>query len=210
MGEGAGKHAASKRWFWILIASIFIAGGAVIWVCLPEAGVPETPWKALGERIGDALIIAAILGGTVERVLDNVTKSERSSELARDIAFAILGRHLPNELTERIRSYFDQTVARPEMRITYTISTCTDDPDWFKVKSAIDYEVQNYYDRNSKYTFEYWQEDSPGLRHPSIVAIAKVDNHFYGNLKALVAREPGYLHFRAPETFELTPHGTGG
>jgi hypothetical protein len=201
----------SKRWwFWILIVVMFLGGITVLWFCLPEPGVPESSLKALGERIGDAVIIAAILGGTVERVLDLATKDEKSSELAKNIAFAILGKHLPRELTERIRTYFEQAVARPEVRITYTISICTDDPAWLKVKSAIDYEVQNYSDQRKQYTFEYWQEDSPGLRHPSIIAIAKVGKHYYGDLKTHVKQEPGYLHFRAPEPFDLAPHGTGG
>jgi|KBSMisStandDraft_5_1062788.scaffolds.fasta_scaffold234046_2 hypothetical protein len=226
MGEDAQTDATRKRWFWniiadglkthpkrkfwVLIVAMFVGGGLLIWVCLPEEGVKETALKALGDRIGDALIIAAILGGIVERALDNITQPERSSELERDIAFAILGKHLPKELTERIRSYFEQTVARPKVNITFTISTCKDDVRWFKVISAIDYEVQNYYDQNRDYTFEYWQEDSPGSGHPSIIAKAQAGDTFDGHLNAHIKPEPGYLHFRAPKSYELMARGTGG
>src|ERR1044071_2882194 len=60
------------------------------------------------ERLGDALVIAAIVGGVIEQTI----RKKDLPEQARNFFIDYFGRLLPKELQRRLRSYLEISLVR--------------------------------------------------------------------------------------------------
>lgn len=104
-----------------IVLLLFVFGLALVSVSVvvhpdpaPSSGLHR--FLTFLEKLGDAVLIAAILGGLVERAMND----EHFRALVQYISVEVFGNLLPPELREHIRGYFKMDFVRtPGHRIHY-------------------------------------------------------------------------------------------
>jgi hypothetical protein len=156
------------------------------------------------ERLGDALVIAAIVGGVIEQT---ILKKDLPDQ-ARNFFINYFGRLLPKELQKRLRSYLEITLVRTKWDITYTISHWDGRPDYLKLETIMDYEMENRSEEVQQYNFIYEVEDSlcPHISPTAITSVrVDTDNYNATQLSKLVTAARGYQIFKPAAPVSMEP-----
>jgi hypothetical protein len=113
-------------------------------------------WGHPAEAIGDALIIAGVLGLTV----DGYVKAHLLEEASRDISQYLLGYHLPGEIQYTIKDLmFTGRVSR-NLHLHYTLTEPPETPDKVSVELTLTYWVENLTNSKLPYSQYFYQEAS--------------------------------------------------
>lgn len=137
MPENRAKRGNLK--FWVLTLGLLLLGFAGI--AAHNLHWLGDPWGILAGGLGEALVIAALLGVTV----DQHVKRELAHEVAQDVAAAVAGSDAPEEIRQSIKASFKpELLIRRNHRHRYKIEKIPQEPGFVKVTSVIDYEVLNY------------------------------------------------------------------
>src|SRR5258706_2705711 len=160
---------------WQALASAFVVG--MILVVIPPIYKdyhPQPPLAIIAlfdfiERLGDAVLIAVVIGGGIERILGKKEFRDHLLESSVDI----FGRMLPKELREGIKSYLEISIIRTRWDIVYEIEEWPGKPGYLKLDTQIKYDMQNRSDESADYPFKYEVEDSlcPDIAETAITYI---------------------------------------
>jgi hypothetical protein len=169
-----------------IIVSLFVIGlGLVLASALihpDEAGAPllASLWDFL-EKLGDALVIAAILGSVVERA----TREDHFRHFAQYLSVEVFGSSLPARLREHIRGYFRMDLVRTTWEVDYTIQPWPDKPGYLQLHVASRYYMQNRSNTAKEYPFKYRVEDSVWAETPTRITSVRALSAGHGSpLKA--------------------------
>lgn len=195
--------------FWLcmmaIVGLILAVGSATLVHTYPAMHAGLVTVLELLERLGDALVIAAIVGGVIEKI---VFKKE-TIEQARNLFIWYFGRLLPPELQNRLRGYLEMSLVRTRWDITYTIEHWNGNPDYLRLETVSEYDMQNHSDQKQDYQYRYEVEDSLCTElAQTLITFVKVDRETYesDDLRSLVKPERGYQVFRHPRPVEMEPH----
>ena len=161
------------------------------------------------ERLGDALAIAAIVGGVIEQL---VFKKEYLKQV-KGWFIDYFGGELPEELRERLREYLEISLIRTTWDITYAIEHWTGHAGYLRLKTTMDYYMENHAEESEEYEFVYEVEDSlcPEISQTAITSVRVVsENYDADQLKRLVKPERGYQVFESDAPVNLEPHAGPG
>ncbi len=106
--------------------------------------------------LGEALIIALIISALV----DSEAKRSMLREFAENVSLHIIGRWLPKELRAHLEGYLASDLLRKDWVIQYNIETWPDQSKFFKLRSAIEYKIENRGESDRDYDFRYDVEES--------------------------------------------------
>jgi hypothetical protein len=149
-------HAKRKiqwgKYRFLLLLVLLITAGALCSIYGPEH------WGHPAEAIGDALIIAGVLGLTV----DGYVKSHLLEEASRDILKYMFGYHLNEELKGTMMNLmFTERVSR-DLHLHYKLALQKDRPDKLSVELTLTYRVENL--TYIKYPYsQYFYQDAQFL-----------------------------------------------
>ena len=101
-----------------------------------HTGVWSMPWTLL-EKVGEAMIIAAVLAFIVDKAL----KRELLSEVTRDALSVAAGHTLPDPIKEAIADIIQQPYARKNFVIEFTLTELPENPHHVKLHMHTSYEV---------------------------------------------------------------------
>ena len=178
--------------------------------------LPEMPHKIVEtfNRIGEAFIIAPLLA----LIVDEAAKKKLIREFSLDISAHIIGRLLPDQLREHLRSYLQMLLVRTRWDVTYTIDKWEDDkgqivPGYVKLSTTSEYDMENRSHEHADYKFTYDVEDSfyPDIGKTRITCVQLPgDGPLEGDaLQNDVKAENGYQRFpRVPKTIPLEPYNS--
>jgi hypothetical protein len=93
----------------------------------------------LVNKIGDACLIAGLLGIVVDRGL----KTQFIQEVVRSASPKLIGQHLPDPIREALFNYFQIRLIRPDWDIEYELTQVENSQDYLKVTSRIQGIVHN-------------------------------------------------------------------
>lgn len=178
---------------WKVLAIAFVVG--VVCVVLPlmveRPELPDAYKVFLGfvERLGDALLIAVVLGASVERIFHRQEFREAALEF-------FLGGLRLTKLRDCIKRYLEISLIRTKWNIVYEIDTWANKEGYIELKTQLDYDMQNHSETVTAYPFKYEVEDSlcPDVAETSITYI-RLDKKVYETpeqLLALVKSDKGY------------------
>ncbi|WP_263349690.1 hypothetical protein [Acidicapsa acidisoli] len=102
----------------------------------------------LGDKIGDAAIIAGLIG----IIIDEGLKTKFIQEVVRAASPKLIGQHLPEPIRESLLNYFKIIFIRPDWEIEYEITTIDKFPELLKISSRIQGIVQNCGSSSEYYT----------------------------------------------------------
>src|ERR1700719_1429558 len=167
---------------WQILGAAFLMG--MILVVLPPLYQDYHPQlsvtlKALFdfvERLGDAILIAVVIGGGIERII----RKKEFRDYALDSFVSYFGRMLPPQLREGIRSYLEISIIRTRWVIGYEIEEWPAKPGYVKLDTKIEYDMQNRSDAPADYNFVYEVEDSlcPAIGETQITYV-RLDKNVY-------------------------------
>lgn len=162
--------------------------------------VSPSPWLIaileLLERFGDALAIAAIVGGVIEQIAFKKELLERS----RDFFIRYFGRLLPLELQKRLRDYLEISLIRTEWNIVYDIEPWPDRPGYLRLTTEIKYTMENRSEEQQRYHFIYEVENSlcPEVAETCITRVRLVNDQYDEDVlreEKMITSERGYQVF---------------
>jgi len=136
---------AEEQRFWRALASFAIAGLLLI---ISAYFLPDT-WKLrrlLLEAVGEAFIVAAILGLTVDKYL----KGDLIRRASQDVHKYLVGYNLPDEIKQRIQQLMGTVFIRRNWHIAYTLSPSGKDEVVIDV--VYSYELENVSNHVHDYT----------------------------------------------------------
>jgi hypothetical protein len=144
------------------------------------------------ERLGDAVLIAVVIGGGIERII----RKKEFRDYALDSFVSYFGRMLPPQLREGMRGYLEISLIRTRWNIEYEIEEWPEKPGYIKLGTNFEYDMQNRSEQPADYIFKYEVEDSlcPEIAETAITYI-RLDNDVYDTeeqLTKLVRSENGY------------------
>lgn len=87
----------------------------------------------LVNKVGDACIIAGLLGIIVDRGL----KTQFIQEVVKAASPNLIGQHLPDPIREELLKYFQIKLIRPDWDIEYEVTLIDQSPDYVRVTSRI-------------------------------------------------------------------------
>ena len=203
----------SKLTFWLIVFVILglaLAVGSATIVHTRTLAPGLVAFLELVERLGDALAIAAIVGGVIEQVIFKKELLDR----ARDFFIRYFGRLLPEELQRRLRDYLEISLIRSTWDITYDIEHWDGKQGYLRLTTEMKYRMENRSEAPQTYQFRYEVEDSlcPDIAQTSITWIRMLSDAWDENeLKKarLVRSERGYQVFRETDV-EIPPYKTFG
>jgi hypothetical protein len=149
--------------FRAVIALVVVAG--LLFVLIPifygEHVEPPILRVALSllEKVGDALLIAAILAVFVERNIGH--------EHFNRLIVEIFGRKLPKPLVDHIQTYFKWDFVRTNWDIVYTIEQVDGSPDDLTLHAVSSYDMENMSDQTKTYAYSYSVEVGHNKRTPT-------------------------------------------
>jgi hypothetical protein len=194
---------------WMVIVGLILAVGSVATLrsdpSLPAAGIALFD---LLERLGDALVIAAIVGGVIEKTILKKDLQKDLLEQARNFFINYFGRLLPKELQRRLRSYLEISLVRTSWDITYTIQHWEGHRGHLKLETVMDYVMENRSEEIQPYEFLYEVEDSlcPEISQTAITSVrVNTDNYDADRLKDLVTAARGYQIFKPAAPVSMEP-----
>jgi hypothetical protein len=155
MPEAQEEKSASARWkFRLLLLAVFVLG--LLLICIPEADTLHLPaWIAvhpwlveLLHKLGDALVITAILAFAV----DGYVKRALVSEVAKEVVDFAVGYTLPIEVKRHIWHILRLPCVRQKLVFNYEFrempAAPPEHPDrYLEVTSFTSYEIVNLTDR---------------------------------------------------------------
>jgi hypothetical protein len=156
------------------------------------------------ERLGDALVIAAIVGGVIEKTI----LKKDLLEQARNFFISYFGRLLPKELQRRLRSYLEISLVRTSWDITYTIQHWEGCPGYLRLETEMDYVMENRSEETQPYEFIYEVEDSlcPEISQTAITSVrVNNDNYDATQLQQLMTAAHGYQIFKPSAPVNMKP-----
>ena len=130
----------------------------------PEAPEPhehELPafWVTLFDKVGEALIIAVVVGVTVEKT----AREHFLKETERDALHNILGYDLPDPVKKQLQYILHLPFIRRNFKVVFTFEPQpTPDGDCWKVTSHTEYDVDNLTDEQQRYELNSSIERSRG------------------------------------------------
>jgi len=173
---------------WQVLVAAFVLG--MILVAVPPAYKHYHPQLSLPlvalfdfiERLGDAVLIAVVIGGGIERII----RKKEFRDYALDSFVSYFGRMLPPQLREGIRSYLEISIIRTRWDIVYDIEEWPAKPGYLKLDTKIEYDMQNRSEAPADYDFVYEVEDSlcPGIAETAITYI-RLDKNVYDSEQQL-------------------------
>lgn len=143
------------------------------------------------ERFGDAILIAVVIGGVIERII----QSKEFETFARTSFVSYFGRLLPPELREGIRSYLEISIIRPSWKIIYYIEELPERPGYIKIDTEIEYDMENRSEAPAPYPFAYEVEDSLCPDMETEITYVKVGNDIHNSkwlVEELRVDKPGF------------------
>jgi hypothetical protein len=173
---------------------------AVVCATLVHVTPSASPWLVaileLFERFGDALAIAAIVGGVIERIAFQKELLERS----RDFFIRYFGRLLPSELQKRLRDYLEISIIRTEWNISYDIEHWPDKPGYLRLITESRYTMENRSEQQQTCRFLYEVENSlcPEIAETCITGIRLINDEYDEDVlkdEHLIKSERGYQIF---------------
>ena len=183
---------------WQVLAFAFVVG--IILVVIPPIYKDYHPQLSLAlkalfdfiERLGDAVLIAVVIGGVVERIIGKKEFRDHLLESSVDI----FGRMLPKELREGIKSYLEISIIRTRWDIVYEIEEWPGQAGYLKLDTKLEYDMQNRSEESADYPFKYEVEDSlcPDIAETAITYIRLHEERYDQDkqLAKLVKSEDGY------------------
>jgi len=124
----------------LLVLAVFAAVGFAIVAAathfLPDYAVLR---RSLALALGEALIVASILGLTVDRYL----KGYLLQTVSRDMYKYLVGYNLPEEIKERLQSLMGTVFIRRNWQIAYTLTPTESDSDQVIVDVRYRFELEN-------------------------------------------------------------------
>jgi hypothetical protein len=141
----------------VLVMLFILAIGLVITLAAPQLFSPEAAtsdhsiWETILHEVGHAMIVAAILGLTVdtfakkrhEMMAEHVTK-----KINTDVIGAIYGQQFPASIRAEVRkSFLEQRIHREDLNITYTFTALPGYPDRLLVKEQSSFKFVNSSDQ---------------------------------------------------------------
>jgi hypothetical protein len=139
LAEIVGADTAMHRWIQSHKGLIFFSGMIVVGLLMHVGlhfGSFSEHWKWLASTIAmlaDALVVAALLGLTVDRFLKR--------DLIRDVGAIFIGWALPQEVKDHIREVSRTSIVRKNVRIHYKL---TENDGGVDVQVTIEAEVYNF------------------------------------------------------------------
>jgi hypothetical protein len=103
----------------------------------------------LFERVGDACLIAAVLG----LVVDQTLKTRLIREVVEAASPELIGQHLPSSVRTSLLNGFKINFVRPEWQIEYDVSLIEDLPDFVQVVSRVQGVIENCDSEEHEYEF---------------------------------------------------------
>lgn len=161
---------AKYRVLTVFYIALGVALVAMPWeelIILPRHPELQHFFQRIPVGLGEALIIAQIL----ILLVDSAAKKKLLTEFAQDVSTHIIGRWLPLELRSHLEEYLASDIIRKTWTIRYNIESWSDHPQFFKLCTMSDYEIENRGHLNRSYTFRYEVEESfyPELGNTNIV-----------------------------------------
>lgn len=107
------------------------------------------PIFSLLERLGDACVIAGLLG----IVVDQAQKAKLIQEVVEAASPQLIGRHLPAPVHDALMGYFNISFVRPSLTAEYKLTCIRNVPDFLEVTSRVEGPVVNYSPTTQTYQF---------------------------------------------------------
>jgi hypothetical protein len=107
-------------------------------------------------KIGEALIIAPVLA----LLVDEAAKTKLLREFSLDASVHIIGHLLPGPLREHLGRYLRMFVVRTRWDITYDIEHWNGQQGYIRLKTFMEYDMENYSEHPTDYDFKYSVEES--------------------------------------------------
>lgn len=120
----------------------------------------------VGEKLGDALLIAAILAVFVENAPEHVSR----------ILIEMFGRALPQELIDHIQTYFKWDFVRTDWNITYVITHVAGSPGDMTLLATSSYFMENGARKPMNYKFVYSVEVGSNPRTVTVIRAVTTKN----------------------------------
>ena len=130
------KIRETAKWIVLVVLGVALAALPQFFHLKPDDHPHWIRVLAVLEKVGDALIIASILGIFV----DLRAKTEVIREVVRDVSSHIIGRHLPPPVREEINHYLLAEFVRPMWELTYTLT------DSASTKAVVQLEIRSQFD----------------------------------------------------------------
>jgi hypothetical protein len=182
---------------WEVLVAAFVVG--VILVVIPPIYKSHHPELSLAlnalfdliERLGDAVLIAVVIGGGIERII----RQKELRNYALDSFVSYFGRMLPPQLREGIRTYLEISIIRTRWDIQYDIEELPAKPGYLKLDTITESEMQNRSEEPAEYTYLYLVEDSLCRDMETAITHIRLHTDKYESPEALanlVKSENGY------------------
>jgi hypothetical protein len=104
--------------------------------------------RAILAAFADALLVAALLGATV----DKYVKAFLIQEASRDVYRYLAGYNLPEEIKERLQTLMGTALIRHNWRIAYTLTPIVTESNEVLIDVVYSFELQNISNDVQKYT----------------------------------------------------------
>ncbi len=117
--------------------------------------------RLLATSVGEALIVASILGLTVDRYL----KQYLIRKASQDVSKYLVGYNLPDEIKARIQALMGAALIRRNWRIEYTL-TPVDGVDEVLINVRYEFELENVSN-----TVQYYEQGFQGEKHQNPVVL---------------------------------------
>ena len=179
----------------VVVGLVFLAGPlAYVAVYGEPEGHLLRGVLSLVEKLGDALLIAAILAVFVERAL--------AHEDFNHLIVQVFGRRLPPKLVDHIQTYFQWDFVRTNWNIVYTIERKADSED-FTLRATSSYEMENVSDGPQVYSYRYSVEVGPNGLAPTRIERVVIDDKEQRDIERKITTDKGYVKFA--DTLTLQP-----
>jgi hypothetical protein len=111
-------------------------------------------WGHTSEGIGEALIIAGVLGLTVDAYI----KEHLLEEASQDIAKYLYGYQLPPELQSTVKDLMCTTRVTRDFHLHYELSRIKEEPGKVLVETTLTYQAQNIGNKKLRYEQPFYQQ----------------------------------------------------
>ncbi len=164
-------------------------------------------WGHTGEGIGEALIIAGVLGLTV----DSYIKEHLLEQASQDIAKYLYGYRLPTELQSTIKDLMCTKRITRDFHLHYELSLIGQEPGKVLVETTLTYQAQNIGNTKLPYVQPFYQQKyfSPCFLELRCDSSDKEGNFYFGSkeLSEQVKSQEGKSEIRVETPLiKLLPH----
>ncbi len=133
--------------FFAFLLGFAVLGFGLIWGAhhIPDHYVVR---RLLAASVGEALIVASVLGLTVDRYL----KEYLVRKASQDVSKYLVGYNLPDEIKARIQALMGTALIRRDWRIAYTLSPAEGSADEVYIDVHYTFELENVSNTVQSYT----------------------------------------------------------